>query len=166
MSCVPMAPSASRGRSRAASCSRVAASLLEGIMDGFENQTPFVFAAVRVAVAARRCGGPAPGQYIVQGLSQQRLLTLNCGHQGVGLFQVLAHVRMAGVAGCRTATLFAYGIAFFFRTQHHVVIEREGPPHVGAGGALITKACVNGTVGKMLDGEPLCRPTFQGFFVC
>src|SRR5579872_4092616 len=161
MSCVPMAPSPSSGRSRAASCSVFLG--VKCIVDCFQNEAPFVFTAGRIAVTARGTIGVLPGQNIVQRLSQQRLFALNRGHQRHRILQILAHGFMTVVTRCGAASLFSNEITVLARFQRNVVMKGQWPSQVGAGGAVITKMRVNGMVFEPLDGKPLRRPSLEGF---
>ena len=136
--------------------------LSQSVVNCFENQAPLVVAACRLAVATCGAGLALPDEDGIQLFAAQWLLAIDCGHEAFGVFDVLAHARVAGVAGGGNATLLENRIALCARAELDGVVEGERAAHVGAGGAFVAEGRVERAVGVGVDGKTFVCPALQG----
>ena len=72
---------------------------------------------------------------------------------------ILAHMRVARIARGRRAALLADRIPLRARPQLHVVVKRQRPAHVGAGGSVVAEERVERAVLLQVASRAAPRPS-------
>src|SRR6185437_5086862 len=95
----------------------------------------------------------------------KRSLPVNRAHQLRRIRNIFAHESVTIIAPSRRAALLKDRIAIRARAHLHVVLKDQRPAHVGAGGSVIAKHCVDGAIFVLTQRKTLLRPSLQSLSI-